>query len=159
MQNVIDAQENRYAMTLQDDCVPRMIGELGREVRCNRAYFRWHDSGDLYSLEYAKKVLEVCHQTPLVRHYLPTKEADTVRQLLQDVALPDNLVIRISGIFLDTPPRWEHVPEGCQVTVSYTDQPVMDCYPCPALAEHTGSCGLCRACWNREIRLIGYKLH
>jgi hypothetical protein len=38
----------------------------------NDRYFRWLDSGDLYSLALAEKVLEVMQRTPWCKHWLPT---------------------------------------------------------------------------------------
>ena len=36
-------------------------------------YFRWFDSGDVYALELAEKILEVMTLTPWVKHWMPTR--------------------------------------------------------------------------------------
>jgi hypothetical protein len=50
------------------DWVDVMVAELD-----NDRYFRWFDSGDLYSLALAEKVLEVMRRTPWCNHWLPTR--------------------------------------------------------------------------------------
>ena len=37
--------------------------------------FRWHDSGDLQSVQHLKNIFEVCSRTPSTWHWLPTREA------------------------------------------------------------------------------------
>ena len=38
-------------------------------------HFRWHDSGDLQSVQHLKNIFEVCNNTPGTSHWLPTREA------------------------------------------------------------------------------------
>lgn len=61
------------------------------------AYLRWHDSGDLFDLGYARAVFEVCEATPGVAHWLPTRNGQMVKLLvLGGVAVPSNLSILVS---------------------------------------------------------------
>jgi hypothetical protein len=61
------------------------------------AYFRWHDSGDLFHAEYAKAVFQVCENTPRVFHWMPTRMGPLVEWLTrQGVAIPRNLAIQVS---------------------------------------------------------------
>ena len=39
----------------------------------NDRYFRWFDSGDMYDIRLARKILEVCERTPWVKHWIPTR--------------------------------------------------------------------------------------
>ena len=39
----------------------------------NDRFFRWFDSGDMYSLGLAEKMLDVMKRTPWVKHWLPTR--------------------------------------------------------------------------------------
>jgi hypothetical protein len=48
--------------------VSDMVAELD-----NDRYFRWFDSGDVYSLKLAEKILAVMQATPWVKHWLPTR--------------------------------------------------------------------------------------
>jgi hypothetical protein len=62
------------------------------------AYFRWHDSGDLFHADYAKAVFQVCEQTPRVFHWMPTRMGPLVAWLARHgVAIPANLAIQVSA--------------------------------------------------------------
>ena len=39
-----------------------------------KKHFRWHDSGDIQSVEHLKNIFEVCNNTPDTKHWLPTQE-------------------------------------------------------------------------------------
>ena len=41
-------------------------------------YFRWFDSGDMYDLRLAEKILEVMKLTPWVKHWLPTRMHNSI---------------------------------------------------------------------------------
>ncbi len=61
------------------------------------AYFRWHDSGDLFHADYARAVFRVCERTPRVFHWMPTRMGPLVSWLTrQGVAIPTNLAIQVS---------------------------------------------------------------
>jgi hypothetical protein len=61
------------------------------------AYFRWHDSGDLFHADYAKAVFKVCDNTPRVFHWMPTRMGPLVAWLTrQGVTIPRNLAIQVS---------------------------------------------------------------
>jgi len=61
------------------------------------AYFRWHDSGDLFHAEYAKAVIEVCRRTPNVLHWLPTRMGGLLAKLVgSGERLPPNLAVQVS---------------------------------------------------------------
>ncbi len=65
--------------------------------------FRWHDSGDVQNLDHLNKIFEVCRLTPDTKHWIPTREA----QFLKDVnpeEVPDNLIIRMSSHMIDQGP-------------------------------------------------------
>ena len=57
--------------------------------------FRWHDSGDLQSIEHLDKIAQVCNATPETRHWLPTREKGLISRYNR--TLPDNLVIQLCG--------------------------------------------------------------
>ena len=73
--------------------VEAMVTQIKRQK-----WFRWHDAGDLQSVDHMNKIIEVCKQTPGTQHWLPTQE----RQYLpkpEDV--PANLIIRLSAAKVD----------------------------------------------------------
>jgi hypothetical protein len=111
-------------------------------------FFRWHDSGDLQSLEHLEKIFEVCRRTPNTKHWLPTREAQILKQVKPE-DVPKNLIIRFSSHMIDQDPVsfWPHTS-----TVVLKDK------TCPA-AEQDNACGSCRACWNRDIKNVAYGKH
>ena len=63
-------------------------------------WFRWHDSGDVQSLEHMQKILRVCRLTPGTQHWLPTQERD---YLPDPKEVPSNLIIRFSIPMINQP--------------------------------------------------------
>ena len=70
-------------------------------------FFRWHDSGDLQSVQHLKNIFEVCNQTPHTLHWLPPREARFLKLMDPDV-VPKNLKIVLSDHMNDqaTSPTW-----------------------------------------------------
>ena len=112
--------------------------------------FRWHDSGDLQSLEHLKNIFEVCKRTPSTKHWLPTREAQILKQV-QPEDVPENLIIRLSGHMIDQPAAtwWPH-------TSTVTTAPGSRTCPAP---EQGNACRSCRACWDKNTRNIAYGKH
>ena len=118
-------------------------------------WHRWHDSGDLQSVDHLAKICEVARRTPQIRHWLPTRELKIVLDY-QAVRLPipNNLVIRVSATMVDGPATraWpltstvhtDKVPDGARL--------------CPA-PKQGNACGSCRACWSTKIPQISYHKH
>ena len=78
----------------RDGWVADMVEALKKQK-----YFRWFDSGDMYSLKLANKMLEVMIATPHVKHWLPTRMYKFVKfQLILDEmnSLP-NVKVRFSS--------------------------------------------------------------
>lgn len=120
-------------------------------------YFRWFDSGDMFSLGLAEKILEVMQQTPWCKHWLPTRmyKFPKFRQVLQSMQALDNVMVRFSsdsvtGVF---------VPglHG-SVIVPTSDEATNDMRLCKAY-ETGGKCNGCRSCWDKSIPLIAYPAH
>ena len=110
-------------------------------------HFRWHDSGDLQSVEHLKKIFEVCNRTPETWHWMPTREAKFLP--LNSDSIPKNLIIRMSSHKVDQGPVtfWPWTS-----TVSTTTK------TCPA-KDQGNSCGDCRACWDRSVSNVTYPKH
>lgn len=147
---------------------PRWVAAMSTLIqRKGETWFRWHDSGDLQSVDHLARIVEVARRTPNVRHWIPTREYRIVRDWIA-AATPDdlatlspnggNLTIRMSAHMIGG-----HVPTfpGLPVVVSSVsphDDPTPDARRCPA-PEQGNACGDCRACWNPDHRLIDYALH
>ena len=135
------AQYYRLASLVHDSWVTAMVAQVKRQ-----RWVRWHDAGDVQSVDHMNKILEVCRQTPHTRHWLPTQE----RRYLPDGAMvPDNLVIRLSGSKVDgpAPTAWKH-----------TSSVVTKGASCPAPSQG-GKCRTCRACWTKSIKNVSYGKH
>lgn len=128
----------------------------GQRFRLNETGFhRWHDSGDLQSIEHLARICEVARRTPRIRHWLPTQELGFVKSFIaQGGAIPSNLIIRVSTVMLDDPrPRaWSH---GSMV---FEHVPPRDVHLCPAQSQGN-FCGSCRACWNPNVKMVAYAAH
>lgn len=128
----------------------------GTRFRLNdMGYHRWHDSGDLQSVDHLRKICEVCTFTPKIRHWLPTQELSMVRQYLREGgAIPANLVIRVSSIRVNDT-RTRNWPLTSSV---FSDEAAAMGYPCPA--RHQGHrCMDCRACWSPDVAHVSYEVH
>ena len=44
-------------------------------------WFRWHDAGDVQSLEHLNNIYKICEATPDPRHWLPPREASIKNEL------------------------------------------------------------------------------
>ena len=131
-----------------------MVAELERD-----RYFRWFDSGDVYNLALAEKILDVMQRTPWCKHWLPTRmhKFPKFRMVFDSMRELDNVSVRFSADSVDgsyTPGLHGSVigPDAA----TYTDAPGASL--CRAY-EHEGKCSGCRACWNKDIELICYPAH
>lgn len=120
-------------------------------------YFRWFDSGDVYSLALAEKILEVMQRTPWVKHWLPTRmhKFPKFRAVFEQMRALPNVSLRFSSdsvtgeyvaglhgsVIVPTP---EDVKEGMTLCRAY---------------ENAGKCSGCRACYDKDTNLIAYPAH
>jgi hypothetical protein len=135
------AQYFRLASLVHDSWIMAMVAQVKRQK-----FFRWHDAGDVQSVDHMSKILEVCRLTPGTRHWLPTQERSYIPS---PERIPDNLIIRLSGSKINGPPSnsWEHT--SSVVTKGAT---------CPAPSQG-GKCRTCRACWTKSIKNVSYGKH
>jgi hypothetical protein len=140
------ALERRYQLLNH----PQWIDAMALLIeKTGDSYFRWHDAGDIQSVEHLRNIFAVCRLTPQVKHWLPTRETRIVQGIsLDDV--PDNLVIRISSHMIDQAPVkwWPHT----STVVSDHSQ------SCPAPSQGN-KCQDCRACWNKSVQTVSYSAH
>ena len=139
---VQEAQYKRLKAIAHPQWVEAMVAQIKRQK-----WFRWHDAGDLQSVDHMNKIIEVCKLTPDTKHWLPTQE----RQYLpapEDV--PDNLIIRLSAAKVDGTAgnAWSH-----------SSTVVTDGAPSCRAPDQGGKCLDCRACWNKDIKNVSYGKH
>lgn len=135
----------------RDDWVSDMVKSLD-----GSRYFRWFDSGDMYAIGLAEKMLQVMQATPWVKHWLPTrmmKFPKFAAVIAKMQALP-NVMVRFSSDAIDGTfdarhgsvivPDASSVPDGAVLCRAY---------------EHDGKCNGCRACYDKAIPVIAYPAH
>lgn len=120
-------------------------------------YFRWLDSGDLYSVALAEKVLEVMQRTPWVSHWLPTRmhKFPKFRRVFEKMQRLPNVALRFSSDSVTGEyikglhgsviiPTAEQLPKGAKLCQAY---------------DHGGKCNGCRACYDKKTAVIAYPAH
>lgn len=121
----------------------------------NTEYFRWFDSGDLQSVDMLDNIAKVCHATPEVKHWLPTREAGMVSEYFKtDRDHPTNLNIRISAPMVGA--EYKGKIASCHAVT--TSSVVANGATCPA-PKQDNKCGGCRACWDRNVQNVSYSKH
>ena len=118
-------------------------------------FFRWHDSGDLQSIDHLKKIVQICKNTPDVKHWLPTREYKIVNSYLVNFgALPKNLVVRLSSHMIDQKPP---SLKGLNTSTVHKIKKAFG-VECQSY-KNNNECKDCRLCWNSDIKNISYKYH
>jgi len=126
---------------------PQWVEAMAARIK-KLKWFRWHDAGDVQSVDHMTKILEVCRLTPDTKHWLPTQE----RQFLPaPEEVPANLVIRLSRSKINGPSSkaWAHESGVTTETGART---------CPA-PDQKGKCLDCRKCWDKEVQTVVYGKH
>lgn len=135
----------------RDEWVNDMVRELD-----NDRYFRWFDSGDMYDIRLARKILEVCERTPWVKHWIPTRMHKFYKfmPVIGKLDALPNVVVRLSsdsitgetvdGNNTSTIATVYNVPNGAVVCEAY---------------NRGGKCADCRACWDKSVSVIAYIGH
>ena len=143
--NVKDALTRR----LESLTHPQWVEAMAVLIK-GKKHFRWHDSGDLQSVQHLKNIFEVCKLTSSTQHWLPTQERQCLP--LNTDSIPKNLLIRLSNAKNDTKPgrAWDHWS-----TVVTTPRAG---HVCPA-PDQGNVCGSCRACWSKDVKEVQYRIH
>jgi len=163
----VNAMELRLKSLDNPLWVDAMVAQIKRQT-----FFRWHDSGDLQSIDHLAKICAVAEKTPATNHWLPTREKGVLKAYKG--VIPSNLVVRLSAPMIDgKPPK-----TSFNTSTVHTSEPIG--HVC--LAERTlkggkmlskaqyktlkrghgldlGHCGDCRACWNTQVANVSYHKH
>ena len=121
------------------------------------SHFRWFDSGDMYSLELAEKMLAIMAATPNTKHWLPTRmyKFPKFQAVLAKMQALPNVMVRFSSDAVDGSftagvhgstiiPNADTAPAGVTVCQAYSQG---------------GKCLDCRACYDKQVAVIGYPAH
>jgi hypothetical protein len=140
------------------------INQLGNKYKNmrnkNNAYFRWHSSGDVQSVEHLKAINEIALALPDVKFWLPTKEIGMVKEYLESDVFADNLCVRISMFMVNQIPS-----KAMNLPTSTVIENENDFVPehgniCHATTENSDhKCGDCRNCWDKSKSNVAYLKH
>lgn len=151
--NVKAPREHNKEDWQRSDWSADMINELD-----NDRYFRWFDSGDVYDIRLARKILEVMKATPWTKHWLPTRmhKFDKFKSVLKEMESLPNVVVRHSSDSI----QGKRI-ESMNNSTIYSDIEQLDddIVECSAQYNDKGKCGDCRACWDKSIKTVAYRVH
>jgi len=145
------AQYKKLGQLFNPSWVGAMVSMIERE---KNPFFRWHDAGDVQSVEHFNNICEVARKTPNIKHWLPTREHKIINDYIKaGNTIPDNLIVRISATMIDDKPS---KTASHTSTVHNQSDPIG--HECPA-PKQDGECGDCRACWDTNVKNVSYKEH
>ena len=121
----------------------------------NSRFFRWFDSGDMYDIRLANKILMVMRLTPWVKHWLPTRmyKFAKFKYVIDAMQSLPNVVVRLSSDSVTG-----EIINGRNSSTIFSDTLPQGAFECKAY-EHGGKCNGCRACYDKNVRVIAYKAH
>lgn len=122
----------------------------------SQRYFRWFDSGDMYAIGLAEKILQVMELTPWCNHWLPTRmlKFAKFRDVIAKMQALPNVMVRFSSDSV----TGEFTSEHGSTIVSDANEAPASAFICRAY-EHDGRCNGCRACYDKTVPLIAYVAH
>lgn len=134
----------------RDDWIDDMVKALD-----SSRYFRWFDSGDMYDLKLAHKILQVMELTPHCKHWLPTRmhKFDKFKRVIERMQSLPSVVVRLSSDSVTG-----EVIEGLNTSTIFSGDVPDGVTECKAY-QHEGKCNGCRACYDKSVSVIGYKAH
>lgn len=132
------------------------VGDMVQALQDSR-FFRWFDSGDVYHIALAEKILQVMQQTEHVQHWLPTRmhKFQKFASVLEKMQALPNVVVRYSSDSI----TGEIVPGAAySSTIIPTQSDGQGLTICRAY-DHGGKCNGCRACWSKDVPVVAYVAH
>jgi hypothetical protein len=150
--NVKEARSHNKRDWQRSEWVADMIEELDSD-----RYFRWFDSGDMYSLKLAEKIYEICKATSWCNHWIPTRmhKFEKFRKVINKLNKLDNVVVRLSSDGING----EIIQEA---QYSSTIIPFIDSITVATVCNaplQDGKCKKCRLCWDKSTKVIAYAGH
>lgn len=159
------ALKGRYGFPAVQKALGRRLASLGDPrwveamvtliVASKTKWFRWHDSGDIQSVDHLRKIIQVCEELPNVKFWLPTREYVFVNEYRKTGRVPANLTIRLSAHKIDAQPPSGY---GLPTSTVHTYGAEVHGTECRAYTREN-KCGNCRACWNPNVPNISYPKH
>jgi len=154
MPNVRNALQKRFDSIDKPEWVEAMTVVISAKE--TSGFFRWHDSGDIQSVEHLRKICQIAINLPSIKFWLPTREYSFVTQYKKQFGdIPSNLTIRLSSLMING-----NAPTGIAKILGLTTSGVSkdNSFTCPA-SNQDNKCLSCRACWDKSVTNVSYKLH
>lgn len=127
---------------------------IALEKRVKNGFFRWHDSGDIQSVEHLKNIIKVALNLPHIKFWLPTREKAILEAYAKQGSFPRNLTVRLSANSME-----QRLSPAMLKSLGVVGSSVSSGkYNCPAPSQDN-FCLDCRKCWNKKIMNITYKKH
>jgi len=135
---------------------PEWVDDMVQALDSDR-YFRWFDSGDVYTLALAEKILEVMVRTTWVQHWLPTRmhKFTKFRTVLNDMQALPNVMVRFSSDSV----TGEYTKGLHNSVIVPTPQDATKAMKLCEAYAHGGKCNGCRSCYDKTVDLIAYPAH
>ena len=135
---------------------PEWVADMVEHLKGER-YFRWFDSGDMYAVKLAWKMYKVMSLTPGTQHWLPTRmhKFPKFREVIAAMMALPNVVVRPSSDSVLG--AYDPGVHGSVIYPAGTTPP-RGATPCTAY-ERDGKCGPCRACYDKNVKVIAYPTH
>jgi Gene product 88 len=132
------------------------VSDMVKALDADR-YFRWFDSGDVYALELAEKILEVMTLTPWVKHWMPTRmfKFAKFRPIIAKMQALPNVSVRFSSDAIDGTFSAEHGSTIGTIDVLTEIKGLSICHA----YDNNGKCSGCRVCWDKTVPVVGYVAH
>jgi hypothetical protein len=130
------------------------VSDMAQALESQR-YFRWFDSGDMYSIGLAEKILQVMQSTPWVKHWLPTRMLKFFK--FQGIISKMQALPNVSVRFSSDSVQGDYVAglHGSTIVPTIDDAKGFAC----RAYENDGRCNGCRACYDKTVPLISYVAH
>lgn len=152
--NPKNALEKRYLSLNDPQWVANMTLLIGSLE--SSGYFRWHDSGDIQSIEHFDKICQIARNLPNIKFWLPTREYSIVGEYVKSKkSIPSNLTVRLSAYMVDGP-----LPTALAKKLNVVSSGVSatDNFNCPA-SKQNNFCLNCRMCWDKRVKTVIYHKH
>ena len=139
------------------------VAILTSQIRLTKKrIFRFFQSGDFFSLEFFKKVMQVCLNLPKIDFWIPTSRDDILNSYLAEGGvIPENATVRLSapipGIsfhegIIEFYSKWDNIT----FSETTTDPKLATCHA--SLVEGS-SCGDCEDCFSPTHKKTVYAIH
>lgn len=147
--NVLNAMKKRFNSLANLDIWKNAMIELiklkyysGKKKSFDIKYFRWHDSGDIQSIDHLKAINDIAIALPYIKFWLPTREYAIVQAFIdsKNIKAP-NLIIRISAHMIGKSAPNMGLP------TSTVDAGIGQKCLAP---KQDNQCLKCRACWKAD---------